>query len=324
MVTLKIDPWAASYESALQIDDDEPRTDVPVDPKVETEDWHPIQPPPARQPESVAFIDGVQRVELRVVGEEDGKLVYGAFCSIAAGAAVMRPGASAFGPGISRRIVALGGGLLPEPWTVPCGTADIHFQPESSPDSGPDAWQGPVRNVRRQIEKRLGEQMLKEGHPLVAVDGRLTFQPSRTSHAIGIAKSIRTMYLKPPHSAILAQLQRGTRTPVFAIQYGEDGADAFYSWYVRLSDPRLMDHGWAGIVQVETSARIGVEAAVRLADLTAAWLPAFASEHYRDARAPQNMLPIGALEQRLRHELGDHEWIRRNLEACFRRKGETA
>jgi hypothetical protein len=34
----------------------------------------------------------------------------------------------------------------------------------------------------------------------------------------------------------------------------------------------------------------------------------------RDARAPQNLLPIGALETRLRHRLGDPLLLRRSIE----------
>ena len=37
----------------------------------------------------------------------------------------------------------------------------------------------------------------------------------------------------------------------------------------------------------------------RRADLTAALLPAYASTPNRDARAPQNLLPVGQLERRV-------------------------
>ena len=45
-------------------------------------------------------------------------------------------------------------------------------------------------------------------------------------------------------------------------------------------------------------------------------LPAFASEAHKDARAPQNLYPIGGLERELRHRLGDAELLYRALRAA--------
>ena len=61
----------------------------------------------------------------------------------------------------------------------------------------------------------------------------------------------------------------------------------------------------AGIVRLEVAAHDGLEAALRLADLTSAALPRFAPRPGRDPRAPQNLFPISALENMLRHRLGD-------------------
>ena len=316
MLTLRIDPWATSYESAFQLEDEQPPADVAVDPFVETEDWRPIGPAYIPQPESTVFVDGVQRVDLRVLGEEDGRLVYGAFASVAVGAVIARPGQSAVQPQLARRVIALGSGVSCGDWKVPCGSAELLFQCEAVPDSGVDGWRKAVDQVRRQSETKLGLAMT-ETHPLVIVDGRLTFQPTRRSHAVGVAKSIRTQYLQPPHSDVLGELRPGTRTPVFSISYDHP----VYSWYVRLTEPRQFEHRWAGIVQVETLAAIGREQAIGLADLTAQHLPSFASSAAWDPRAPQNLYPVSALEERLRHEMGDPEWVRRHLEAHFHRNG---
>ena len=50
-----------------------------------------------------------------------------------------------------------------------------------------------------------------------------------------------------------------------------------------------------------------------LADRTAAMLPRFASEPHIDPRAPQNLVPIGALERELRRRLGDKNFVFRAL-----------
>jgi hypothetical protein len=67
------------------------------------------------------------------------------------------------------------------------------------------------------------------------------------------------------------------------------------------------------VVRLEMSAAAGLEAARRAAGLTAQHLPGLASTADRDPRAPQNLVPVGALEQQLRHRLGDPRWIRRML-----------
>ena len=320
MLQLRIDPWAASYEGAYQLEDELSTAKAEVDLTPEVQDlaqWGPRTPAFIEAPDTAVFIDGVQRVELRVLGDSNGQIVYGAFSSVAVGAAVMRRGGSCVQPEPARRVIALSAGASCEPWTVPCGTAALTYVAESDPDIGTDAWQNAVRNVRRAAEIALGQRMVEADHPLVIVDGRLGFEPSRRSHAIGVAKTIRTRYLEAPYSDILRELRPGTRTPVFAIKYEHP----VFSWYIRLSQQRPFDHDWAGIVQVETWAGIGIEAAVRLADLTALHLPRFASTPEWDSRAPQNLFPIAALEQHLRHEMGDPEWIRRNLEAHFHRMG---
>ena len=41
----------------------------------------------------------------------------------------------------------------------------------------------------------------------------------------------------------------------------------------------------------------------------------FASDPMHDPRAPQNLIPIGGLEARLKHLLGDASVVRRAIEA---------
>jgi hypothetical protein len=53
------------------------------------------------------------------------------------------------------------------------------------------------------------------------------------------------------------------------------------------------------------SGALPVTDAVALADSVTVMLPRFASEPHKDARAPQNLYPIGALERALRRRLGD-------------------
>ena len=86
----------------------------------------------------------------------------------------------------------------------------------------------------------------------------------------------------------------GERSPVFRLGTAWGG----WSWYLRL--PVAIGAPWAGIVRVECSADLPVEAAIELADLSLVTLPRFASTPYKDPRAPQNLIPIAGLERRLR------------------------
>ena len=54
----------------------------------------------------------------------------------------------------------------------------------------------------------------------------------------------------------------------------------------------------------------------RLGDLTATLLPPLASVPYKDPRAPQNLVPISALERELRHRLGDQHVLYPTLRAA--------
>lgn len=315
---LRLDPWATEYGTAVDVDTAEAgEPNVDVDPFAETEEWSPIDPPDVPRPEVIAFIDGVQRVEVNVLADVDEGIVFGAFASVAVGAALSSPDNPRVQPRAPHRTLALTGGASDDLREVPCGTATLRFEVESTSVRGPGAVQEALATVRRNAETRLGQEMVQEGCPLVIVDGRLSFPPSRRSMAVGFVKTIHKHYLGPAQLPLLFQLRRATRTPLFRIRR----ESPVYSWYVRLNDHRPVEHPWAGLARLETLEGIGLEKAVRLADLTARHLPAFASSAAWDPRAPQNLYPISALEQQLHHELGDHTWIRRAIETYLQTEG---
>ena len=320
-LTLRLDPWTPTYESAVQVDEDENGAgDPPVDATVETDDWKPRPPEFVEKPETIAFVDGVQRVEMRLLGDNDGRMVYGAFASVAVGATFVREGRCAVTGEEPMRVLALSDGESHAPVTVPCGESSLTFRPRSTHETGLGAAQEAVQSTRREAEIRLGERLDEEGCDMVVVDGRLNWQPKRKAMVIGLVKTIHKRYLEAPQAAVIGKLAPKTRTPLFRI----GRVRAVYSWYLRLAKTRPIDHPWAGVVRVETLESIGIEAAVRLADLTACHLPEFASTSLHDARAPQNLYPIGGLENELRHSLGDHEWIRRHIEMHFARENSYA
>src|SRR5579884_1012275 len=92
-VSIRIDPWAADYDGAPAVDEDEGPGGA-VDCTVETTEWEAIIPDDVPRPTAMAFVDGVQRTEARVVCDGDGRLSYGALASIGVGCALLENGAA--------------------------------------------------------------------------------------------------------------------------------------------------------------------------------------------------------------------------------------
>jgi len=61
----------------------------------------------------------------------------------------------------------------------------------------------------------------------------------------------------------------------------------------------------SGIVRLEFAGSLALDDVRTMADGFAISIPRYAGIPYIDPRAPQNLQPIGALEQHLRHLLGD-------------------
>ena len=65
---LRLDPWPAEYESSFQIDEFE-EEGAQVDADVEGVAWQAIGPTRQERPKTLYFVDGVRRVEARIVVE---------------------------------------------------------------------------------------------------------------------------------------------------------------------------------------------------------------------------------------------------------------
>ena len=146
----------------------------------------------------------------------------------------------------------------------------------------------------------------------VIADGPLNDLAARPT--VGYIKSHRVTYLPADQNAVIAQLAPGQRTPLFTISDYKR-----YSWYVRLAILRG-GHSWTGIVRCEASGSHPMPAVVVMAGRTAAILPIVASEAHLDPRAPQNLVPIAALERDLRHRMGDRGLVYRALRAAVMRE----
>jgi hypothetical protein len=306
-----LDPWSAEYDaSVLLAESEEP--EARVDLGVERPDWLAIRPPlPARMP-APCFVDGVRRVDhrLRVAGE--GGVRFGLLGTFAVGAC-----ASDVQPAIVHEIVSrvacVGGGLVLPSFEVPPerGRIALHFQGHTVADITPLAPVQGLQNAMRRAEAVLAAEIASRGG-LVFLDGPLTFAGGARGAVVGFVKRLLRAYLPPEAAALLPRLAVAERTPLFLVEHA---VHPRYSWYARIAHGRAVEDPLTGVVRLETAADDGLEAARARADVSACLLPAFASDPAHDPRAPQNLLPIGGLESRLRHLMGDPLMVRRAIES---------
>lgn len=315
--TFRLDPFAADYDAALQLNEAEEPT-ASVDTMVERAAWEAVRPPDAPGPVRVFFVDGVRRVEHRLLVESGLGSLFGLLGSYGVGAVCLeRRSARISHEHVGRLCVVGGGALLPGVIaTVPGGRSSLAFEPRLVPENTPLAPLDGLQTAMREGEARLAETLGAEGE-MVVLDGPLTFLGSTTAPIVGLVKRLMRSYLAAPEAGLLRRLEVGARTPIFLIQ---DKRAPRYSWYQRLAQGRAIQAALTGVVRLETSGALPLPQAVALADAACLILPRLASDAAHDPRAPSNLVPIGGLEQRLRRLLGDPLLIRRAIEAWLLRE----
>jgi hypothetical protein len=197
---------------------------------------------------------------------------------------------------------------------------NLIYAARSAKEVEPDA---PLRTIQanmRRAEFRLARRLTDLADTLVVTDGQLG--AGGKGNAVGLIKRISELYLPNCLLPVLTRLPAGTRTPLFAIRAKNQHFDRL-AWFLRLAPVFPGESELHGLVRLEVAESVGA-AARFLADLTAVVLPRFAPPRGRDPRSPQNLLPIGALEQQLRHALGDQRLVRRWIQALVAREATHA
>jgi uncharacterized protein len=305
---IRLDPWPADYEAPIPFEEAGSDLRVPVETGVETSNWAAIPAGRPLVPTACYFVDGVRRVEARVLAEERGALIHGLFGSLASGYVRAADQRAEFGEIHVERLLVLGTKDA-KTCTLEIGGHEIHFSAYATDQNSPNGTLAELQSVMRGAEARLAEQLAQDGG-CVFVDGP-SYRATGRFRVVGVIKRILEPYLPDTHFSLVEQLTRGQRTPLFRI-HGKTYER--YSCFLRLSEPRPVDHSLAGIVRIEVGAAAGLDTARELATLAASMLPDFASTSMRDPRAPQNLLPIGALESEMRRRMGDTLLLRRAIE----------
>jgi len=336
---LTLDPWAKSDASALAFEPEAPGL-APVDVTVERPLWEAVATASIDRAATgpIVFIDGVRRVEVRVIARGGDTDHYGLFGAYAVGGVRAVDGPPVLVAPRVQRLLVLAGGLDLGPISIRLdegGTA-VEYAPHPVPEALPDAPLQGLQTAMRRAEAELARDLagdpgatggrrqnqivlgdlapLAQGSLIVA-DGPLAFLERTRTPLVGLVKSLHRTYLEGREGKLLATLATGERTPIFAIL----DQNRRYSWYLRLGRGGPADHPLAGIARLECGSAAGVAAAVEIADRSAPALLRCASTRERDPRSPQNLVPLGGLESLLRHRLGDPLLARRAITAHLAR-----
>ena len=179
MLTLRADPWMPDYGMGFQAPLEEPPRRA--DPFVETSDWSRAVHPSAAPARSVWFVDGVRRIDVRLIAENGTRRVPGLFGSYAVGA-VRCESRAEFASHAAARAIVTGGGLVPERAEVPCGAGELSFDAAWAEGDQPEAPLVRLQDLMREREAALAAEVAGSGTELVIVDGPLTLRdPTRRS-----------------------------------------------------------------------------------------------------------------------------------------------
>lgn len=314
-MSFRIDTWDPGYGTSGDADLATSAAEIVADLEVPADQWGPVTPQQVDGPGAILFTDGVRRLDARVwFDPEPGRQLPEPGVCASLGAAVVcccPAGAHVTDVRVERLAVAVRADV-PDLVTT-AGTYTGHPLDRAP---GVELSTALSRGVQARLAalevdvvrglRRPGTGAHTAPDDLIVVDGPLRTH-SAVPRAVGFIKAHHATYLPDRLNAVVAALQPGQRTPVFALgtQWHR------FSWYLRL--PGDATGWWAGVVRLEASAELDLDAVQLIADQSARVLPRFASVEYKDTRAPQNLYPTGALERYLRRRLGDPALLHRAL-----------
>jgi hypothetical protein len=285
------------YGDPYEIDDDE--VGAGQAPLVEDGDGMLVthEVAPAELVEPVCFVDGVRTTDFRVHEVlETGNVVRGLAGSYGVGAVRCAPGERPryLEPVIERLLFWTHGfhAVLPE-------VGGWVWAAEGLAVSDPNLLLNKLQERMRAREADLAGDLTADGATVVC-DGPLNRFYGINAAVVGLVKSHNKAYLPADeHRRVPEVIARpGQRTSLFALRAEVWGC------YLRLPTSGRVGP-WAGIVRIDVPAAGGPGLAAAVADRAASVLPRYAGVAHCDPRAPANLQPIGALENRLRHLLGD-------------------
>ena len=309
MLTLRVDPWAPDRGMGFEASADE--TPATADPNVETADWSaPRIVPEVAEQGLLYFVDGVRRIELRLVVDDGEHRGFGLFGSSAAGA-VRCDGRASFGEHEVGRTIVVGSGLRPDPVEIRVGTTRLVYAPRSEPGTDTNAPLDGLQKEMQRAEANLASRLAAQGDCLVLADGRLGFLDPTASPIVGLVKRFVRAYLEARAGRVApAPRGRGTHPAVRSDLRGAAARALRLVHAPRAASPSVARP--RGARALRGARAIGLDDAVAIADRVTALLPGFGGRA-SDPRTPQNLAPVAALEGWLQHRMGNRAIVSRAL-----------
>ncbi len=259
---------------------------------IEKEDWTLINFEDFDAVESVAFLDGIVRLDGEIFHKETKARIR--LFSLASGVCEMKNGVyndfEAF-KSIKTKKIAIPDKDLPKKYII---VRESRYEITSKDEDH--------LVLLKQLEyESLMDYKERSATRLIIWDGALPIVFSGIDGKIicGIIKSHRKYFVSPQNLELLYEIKPFQRTPI--IHYSNQELKRFYyTWYTTLNEDIT------GLVRVETLADMDVKEASKLANNVCAILRRFASSPIYEQRAPQNLAPVSALESYLRSYLGHY------------------
>ena len=307
---IALEPWGSDYASQAIDGFEEDNSSVQASAEqVEEGPWEPKTPSLDFPPQEIAVVDGALRVDYFASVIEGEQYSPALFCSYAAGAAVLSEKVEITETQVHRLFI-VGNNLSGQDIPIKAGNVSevpILYKGISSSEQPRNVLMKKMRQTEAEVVEKLAGP-----EKLILADGNLTLIRS-SSPVVGVIKDIQRLYLSPQKASILEELKPRQRTPLIQRQ----GYEVFTCFF-RLSEPGPLQHILSGLVRLEIKTELGVSKASQILDQACVRIFGIASHAPKDPRAPQNLVPIGGLERKLRHKLGDLQIVRRGIMKAIR------
>ena len=334
MIKISPDLWESKYTGEFEANElsVKENKNISVSEKIERKDG--IMEPVSldinayKSVNKVAFIDGVQRIDMHATIEDNGLPFQGIFSSSAAGYLTISPNSvNDINNCLADEMPILRRYFIHNDRNITKGNFKFNTTDE---ESGALEYEYKYVRVKeskqmqlyitefmKEIEQEIISSLVsKEDLNMIIADGSLSLQrmkkyPETKAIVVGIIKSIEELYVSNENLSNLAKLKVGQRTPIFSIEYKDYGEEK-YSFFVRLQTPMSFGSGFSNLARIEMEPDITMSATAK-ADLIASTVLYFASGFNSDSRAPQNLYPVIALERILKGRLGDIRLIKNRV-----------
>lgn len=140
--------------------------------------------------------------------------------------------------------------------TLPLEDTSPRIGPDEPAPTHPMAWAERahqyVQHARERVERQCAEAWIEARSEPLLIDGGISGSEAlaRSTSAIGVVKTHRTLYVSGAALQTVFTLPAGQRTPVFRIR--SSTRPAVLSWYLRLRDATGRDPVW-GLVRLEVA-----------------------------------------------------------------------